>query len=123
MYSKKISFSTAQLNAHNVNSGTVPITFVSSGLVGGAQYRDLYPRSLYFKNGTGQSISFGLLDNDTQAAEYNVSSTNFDLIPVANGDAWVYTNINPLPHTKYVIVQCPSGSTSAALDMYFLNFA
>ena len=121
MYSKKLSFTTAQLNTGAIQSGTVAILMSPSGLVGGPQPYWMYPRTMRIVNGTGQQISFGLIASDSQFVEYQASAANFALIPIANSYAWTPDMLQPLPRTKYMLVQ-GSGTVSAGLDVYFMNY-
>lgn len=123
MYSKTLTFTSANLNAHGVLSGTVPIYYMSSGMVGGGQTKTMFPRVMQFTNGTGQSVSIGLIRDDSQMAEYQKSSANFTLIPIANGVTWDMSKLMPMPLSTYILVQCPSGSTSNDLVISFMNFA
>lgn len=123
MYSKTISITTTALDTHQVQSGTIPIYFSPSGVVGGSSPYYSYPKAMQFKNGTGQLVKIGFIDNDEQLAEYHADSTNFDLMSVDNGDIWYANNLFPFPRFKYLLVQCPTGSTTAALDVDFMLFS
>jgi hypothetical protein len=122
MYSKKLSFSTTQLSSNVVQSGQIPITITQPGLNNWTTTHDMYPRAMSFKNSTGQTIKFGLIDSAAQMIEYQNDVTNFELIAVANGDTWKNTDLYPLPLSKFLLVQS-SGSITNALDVYFMNFA
>jgi len=122
MYSKTITFSQAALNTTDVQSGNISMLFTPSGIVGGSMPNYKYPRGMQFKNSTGQAIKIGLIDSDQQLAEYHADNSNFDLVSVANGDSWTINNLFPLPRSKYILVQCPTGSSSAALDVDFIMF-
>ena len=122
MYSKTISFSQAALDTNAVQSGIIPMRFDPSGTIGGSDPHYKFPRAMQFKNSTGQAIKIGLISTDEQLAEYHADNTNFDLVSIANDDIWYANNVFPLPKSKHLLVQCPSGATSAALDIDFMMF-
>jgi hypothetical protein len=122
MYSKKLTFTTTQLNLNNIQSGLVPILMNPSGLVGGSSPYYMYPRTMRFVNNTGAQINFGLIANDSQFVEYQQTPANFALIPVANGYTWTPDMLQPLPSTKYLFIQ-GSGIITSGLDVYFMNYA
>jgi len=122
MYSKKLSFTTTQLNTHNVQSGVIPITMAPSGIVGGPKPYLMYPRAMQILNTTGQTINFGLLDSDAQFVEYQASTTNFQLVPINNNGSWTVNTLYPLPRSKHLLVQCPSGTVTTGLDVHFMSY-
>lgn len=122
MYSKTLTFSTTALNTNVIQSGTIAMQFVPSGIIGGSAPHNKYPRAMQFKNSTGQAVKIGLIDSDSQMAEYQADSSKFDLVSIANGDIWYANNLFPLPRVKYVLVQCPSGIVSANLNIDFMMF-
>jgi hypothetical protein len=122
MYSKTLTFTTTQLNTHNVQSGTIAIYNSPSGIVGGSKPYYSFPRAMQFKNTTGATVKIGLIDSDQQMSEYQKSAANFSLVSVANNDIWYASNLFPLPKSKYMLVQCASGIVSADLNIDFMLF-
>jgi hypothetical protein len=122
MYSKTLNFTSVNLNTHNVQSGTIAITVISSGLIGAPSVRSTFPRAMQFKNSTGATIKIGLIDSDQQMNEYQQSAANFNLVSVANGDIWYANNLFPLPKSKYLLVQCASGTVTSALNVDFMLY-
>jgi hypothetical protein len=122
MYSKTLSFSIANLNTKVVQSGTIAIVNSPSGMIGGTTSYFSFPRAMQFKNTTGQTIKIGLIDSDQQMTEYGKSVANFNLVSIANNDIWYANNLFPLPKSKYLLVQCPSGTVSAGLNIDFMLY-
>jgi hypothetical protein len=122
MYSKTLTFTSANLNSHNIQSGTIAILNSPSGIVSGSKPYYSFPRAMQFKNSTGATVKIGLIDSDQQMTEYGKSATNFDLVSVANGDIWYANNLFPLPKSKYMLVQCASGTVSANLNVDFMLY-
>lgn len=101
------------ITAANLNTGTEQETDIEITENGNLMRAD----QILINNVTGASLGYIILENDAEKTNRVANPTHYDFVPLETGK-----NYFNLDTPKYIIIKKLSGTASADLEMYCINY-
>ena len=120
MRNKVIILTTANLNTGSVFEIYLRMTATikNVGFSDKTVYR--YPKEIYMKNSSGDSIEYNFIKDETEWAEYQEDSTDFALLEVPNGSS--LADEGSMPKSYKMLIKAKNNSASSGVTLELINY-
>jgi hypothetical protein len=119
MRNLKFTVTAAQLNALTPVVVDVVLSETTYTPTGASTVANYYPLQLYIPNNSGTDIEFNTFESLEEYNEYVADPTNFQFLPVLNGNALSNSDV---PQLYRVLVQGVTATAVQDLTIYCINY-